>query len=155
MGVFYYVPLIYEGGPKIEFIYKKTLCIYSYMFKAHSPSKYPLFDVIYLLRVFSLLKMLFELIDFDVFNSFAIFCFTSSTLTKHFPLRTFFIWENKKIVRMTYSPDLTQNKIGWIGRVTNAGHAVFGQKLLNILCSKTRCAHKSPIMKWANTLEES
>ena len=30
--------------------------------------------------------------------------------------------------------------------------AVFGQKLLNTQCGAGRCAHKSPIIKWANVL---
>ena len=46
---------MYEGEPpqgNPEFIYKK-LCIYSYMFKFQSPSKYSSFDAIYLSRYFS------------------------------------------------------------------------------------------------------
>ena len=42
-----------------------------------------------------------------------------------------------------------------IGRVGHRGHAVFGQKLLTTQHSVVRCAHKSPFMKWANTLKES
>ena len=34
-------------------------------------------------------------------------------------------------------------------------HAVFAQKLLNTQRGVGRCAHKSPIMKWANALKES
>ena len=34
-------------------------------------------------------------------------------------------------------------------------HAVFGQKLLNTQHGVGRCAHKSPIMKWANVMKES
>ena len=34
----------------------------------------------------------------------------------------------------------------------HGGHAVFGQKLLNIQGSVGRCTHKSPIMKRANVL---
>ena len=37
-------------APKMEFI--KKMCIYSYMFKLQSPSKYPPFDAIYLSRRF-------------------------------------------------------------------------------------------------------
>ena len=36
------------------------------------------------------------------------------------------------------------------GRAWGGGHAFFDQKLLNTQCSVGRCAHKSPIMKWAN-----
>ena len=53
----------------------------------------------------------------------------------------FFSWGNKNKV--------ARGKIDWIGRVENRAHAVFGQTLLGLR------AHKSPIMKWANTLKES
>ena len=44
---------IQRGDPKnMEFIYK-TLCIYSYMFKLQSPSKYSAFDVKQLLGHFT------------------------------------------------------------------------------------------------------
>ena len=39
--------------------------------------------------------------------------------------------------------------------VGHGGHAVFGQKLLNIQSGVGRYACKSPIMKWANLLKES
>ena len=57
-----------RGDPyKMEFIYKK-LCMYSYMFKLESPSKYSPFDAIHLLKhFFPLLKTVFELVDFDAF----------------------------------------------------------------------------------------
>ena len=71
------------------------------------------------------------------------FCFTSFTLAKCFPLRTFFIWEPKIVA---------QGEIEWIGRVGHGGHAVFGQTLLNTQCSVNRHTHKSPIVKWANAL---
>ena len=78
-----------------EFIYKK-LYIYSYMFELQSPSKYSPFDAIHLSRCFCPLhKTVFELINLMPFSA-AIFCFTTSTSAKHFPLRTFFIWGNKK-----------------------------------------------------------
>ena len=50
-----------------------------------------------------------------------------------------------------------QNKSGryQVNREGGAwGHAVFGQKLLNIQCGVGRCTHKSP-KKWANVLKES
>ena len=37
----------------------------------------------------------------------------------------------------------------------HGGDVLFGQKLLNTQHSVGRCAHKSPIMKWANALKES
>ena len=50
---------------KVEFIYRK-LCIYSYMLKFQAPSIYSPFDAIHLLRLFSpLLKIVFELLNFD------------------------------------------------------------------------------------------
>ena len=76
----------------------------------------------------------------------AIFCFTSFTSAKRFSLRTFFHWGNKK------------SRLGWdrVNRKGGAGgHAVFVQKLLNTQRDVGRCAGKSPIMKWANTLKES
>ena len=65
------------------------------------------------------------------------FCFIFCTLAKRFPLRTSFISENKKV---------SWGEIGWIGKVGHSGHAVFGQKMLNIQHSVGRCACKSPIM---------
>ena len=72
-------------------------------------------------------------------------CFPSSTLAKHFPLRTFFIQGSKK--------NVTWDKITWIGRVGYGGHAVLSQKLLNTQHRVGRCTYKSPIMKWANMFE--
>ena len=74
------------------------------------------------------------------------FTFSTSLLVKHFPLRTFFTWGNKKIVAW--------GEIRWIGRVGHWGHAIFGQKLPNTQCSVGRCTGKSPTAKWANTLKE-
>ena len=48
----------------MKFIYKKV-CIYCYMFKPQSISKYSLFDAIK--SFFPLLKIVFELVDFDAF----------------------------------------------------------------------------------------
>ena len=45
---------------------------------------------------------------------------------------------------------MARDEIGWIGRV---GQAAFGQKLLNTQRCVGRCACKSPIMKWANSLK--
>ena len=77
-----------------------------------------------------------------LFSSSAVFCFTSSTSAKHFPLRTFFIRGNKQ----TNKSDLEKD---WVNREEgHRGHVVFGQKLLNTPCGVDRCAHKLPIMKW-------
>ena len=61
-------------------------------------------------------------------------------------------------ISKTFPFDRKKNKvpwgeIGWIRRVGHGGHAVFHQKLLNTQRSVGRCACKSPIMKWANTLK--
>ena len=54
------------------------------------------------------------------FSASVIFCFTSSTSAKHFPLRTFFIWGNKK--KCPLGRD-------WVNRESGAwGHAVFWLK---------------------------
>ena len=88
---------IKEGNQKEpEFIYKK-LCIYSYLFKPQPPSKYSPCDAIHLSRhFFHCSKQFFNLLILVPFSASAIFCFTSFTSAKHFPLRIFFIWRNKK-----------------------------------------------------------
>ena len=80
----------YKGGiPQMEFIYKK-LHIYPYMFKLQSPSKYSPFDTIYLSSCFfHCWKQFLNSLILMPFNASAIFCFTPSTLAKHFPLRIF------------------------------------------------------------------
>ena len=134
------------GDPKMEFTYKK-LCIYSYMFKLQSPSNYSPFDAIQLLKFFFYCSEQFsDPSILKLFSASAIFCFTSSTSTKRFPLRTFFISGNKNIA---------WGEIVWIGRVGHRGHAIFGQKLLNTQHSLGRCTCKLPIVKWANTWKES
>ena len=99
-----------RGTPKkLEFFYKK-LCIYSYMFKLQSPSKYSRFDAIHLLRLFfPLLKTVFKHFDFDAF--LLPFFPTSPTSVKHFSLRTFFIWGNKKKSHQV-----------WLGDLERVGH---------------------------------
>ena len=73
------------------------MCIYSCMFKLQSSLKYFPFDAIHLLRrLFHCSKQLLNLsILMLKFTASDVFCFTSSTLAKHFPLRTFFIRGNK------------------------------------------------------------
>ena len=97
-------------------------------------------------NIISTVQNSFELIDFDTLGASAIFCYTSSTSTKHFPLRTFFLWGNKKRV--------ARGETGWMGWGAQ-GHDVFGQKLLNPQCGVSRCTPKSPIMKGAEMLKES
>ena len=85
-----------RGDPyKMEFIYKK-LCMYSYMFKLESPSKYSPFDAIHLFRLSSHCPRQFLVHWFWCLLVLLPFCFTSSTSAKRLPLGTFFIWGNKK-----------------------------------------------------------
>ena len=73
------------------------------------------------------------------------FCFPSSTLVKHLPLRAFFVRGNK-----TSLP----SQIRWIGRVGHGGHDLLVKNCW-VFSSVDRWAGKSPVMKWANTLKES
>ena len=75
------------------------------------------------------------------FSASAVFCFTSSTSAKCFPLRKFFIRGKQKKV--------SQGEIKWTGRMGHGDHAIFGQKLLNTQCGVGRYTCKSPIMQWA------
>ena len=96
--------------------------------------------------VFPLLKRVLNSLILMPFSAYAIFCFTSSTLAKHLPLKTFFIWGNKKKV----------TGWDWVNReLGHGGHAIFGQKLMNTQHTVSQCTHKSPIVKWANALKES
>ena len=132
----------------MELIYKK-LCIYSYMFKPQSPSKYSPLDAMHLLKhFFPLLKTGFELIHFDAFQCLCHFLVHLFYTGKMIPFKDFFFIRGNKIKG-------TLGETGGIGRVGHGGHAVFGQKLLNTQCGVSRCAHESPIVKWANTLKES
>ena len=135
------------GDPKyLGFIYKK-LWIYSYMFKLQSPSKYSPFDVIHLLRCsFHCSKQFLNSSILMPFRASAIF-FVSPFSGKCFPLRTFFIRGNKKKV--------TWGKIGWIGRVGQRGHVIFGQKLLNTQCGQVLIYHPlwNGQMCWKNLLK--
>ena len=82
----------YKGGPKTpQNLFVKN-CVYSYMFKLQSPSMYSPFDAIHLLRwFFYCSKQFLNLSILMPFSASALFCFTSSTSTKHFPLRAFFM----------------------------------------------------------------
>ena len=72
--------------------------------------------------------------------------FHLSHISKSFLFETFFSQETKK---ESLGPDRLNREGGvW-------GHAIFGQKLLNTHRGVGRCAHKSPIMTWANALKES
>ena len=62
-----YVCIYSRGNPKNWNLFILKLCIYFYIFILQKTSKYSPFDAIHLLRLFLLLKTVFELIDFDVF----------------------------------------------------------------------------------------
>ena len=108
------------------------------MFKLKSSSKNSPFDTIHLLRYFfHCSKQFLNSFIFIPFSASAIFCFTTSTLAKWFPLKTSFIQGNKK------------SHWGWDWMNRSEGnwcHAVFGQKLLNTQSGVGRWAHKSPEM---------
>ena len=130
------------GSPQMEFTYKN--CVFILIFKLQSPSKYSPFVAIHwiLLQYFwthpfwCLLVLLpFFVSPLPHWQNISFWGIFSS-------------WETNKIKSC-----LVWDK--WIRRVGHRGHAVFGQKLLNTKCSGGRCAHKLPIMKWANVLKES
>ena len=73
--------------------------------------------------IFPLLKTVLNLLILIPFRASAIFCFTSSTSAKCFPLRTFFICENEQT-----NTNVTWGQIGWIGKVGHVHQYVFGQK---------------------------
>ena len=88
-----YLNIIMGSDPKMEFNCKEV-CIYSYMFKLPSPSKYsPLMQYTYQ-EVVSTAQKFLNLSILIHFCVSAVFCFTSSTSAKYFPLKTFFIQGN-------------------------------------------------------------
>ena len=111
----------------------------SYMFKLQSPSKYSPCSARQLLRLFSTAQNSFWIHQFWCLLMFLPFLFHLFHVGKTVSLRTFFIWGNNIKV--------SQGKIKHIGRVGHAGHASFGQKLLNSQRGVGRCTYKSPIMK--------
>ena len=121
---------------------KKTIkkCVFFHVYISATFKALHLMQYIY--QDFSALLKVFKLNQFLCLLKGAsdIFCFTSSTSAKSFPLRTFFQPGKQKVT-------LAVNRVGGAG-----GHTIFGQKLVNIQLLVGRCARKSPIMKWANTL---
>ena len=120
------------------------MCAYFYMFKFQSPSKYSPFDVIHILRCFFHCSKQFWTCWFWCLLVLLPFLFHLFHISKMFPFEDFISSEKQKKV--------TQDKIGWIGRVKHRGLAVFGQKRLNTQFSMGRCTCKSPIVKRANVL---
>ena len=111
-----------RGTPKTQNLYKK-LCIYSYMFKLQSPSKYSSFDAIQLSRhFFHCSKQFLNSLILMSFHASAIFfCLFVSPLLhwQNVFLWGLFHWGNRKVAL---------GNIGWIGRVGHRGHAVFSKK---------------------------
>ena len=118
------------------------------MFKLQSLSKYSPFDAIHLSRCFSTSR-----------NSFWTRWFWCLLVLLPFFVSPLPHWQNVSLWGLFSSRKtkkiVTWGKIGWIQRVRHGGHAIFCQKWLNTQHSVGRCARKSPIMKWANTLKES
>ena len=115
------------------------------MFKLQLSSKYSPFDAIHLSRCFSTAQNRF--LNFSIlmpFSTSALFCFTSPTLAKCFPLRTFLSRETQKSHWAEFKR---------IRRVGHGGHDVFGQKVLNTQHGVGRCTPKSSIMKWVTVLK--
>ena len=111
-----------RGDPKPQkFIYKKCVFTYSYMCKLQSLSEYSPCDAIYLSRhFFHCSKQFLNSSNLMPFSPSAIFCFTSSTLAKGFPLRTFFIWGHKR----------SCSEQDWVnGEGGDGGHAIFRSKI--------------------------
>ena len=120
------------------------------MFKLQSPSKYSPLDAIHLIEIFFHCSQQF--LNSSILMSFsasAIFCFTSSTSAKHFPLRTFFIPGNKQ------KNKVTRGGIRWTLMPPEGGTQQSGHFLSKTAEHSAWCAHKSPLMKWANALKES
>ena len=86
-----------RGDPPKHRIYLQKFCIYSYRLEIQSSSKYSAFDAIHLSRhFFHCSEQFLNSLHLMPVSASAVFCFTSSTLAICFPLRTFFIWGNKK-----------------------------------------------------------
>ena len=81
--------------------------------------------------IFPLLKTVLNSLILIPFRASAIFCFTSSTSAKCFPLRIFFSWRNKKVA---------WGKIRWIGRGGPGDQAFFWSKTAqySVQCGQVR-----------------
>ena len=129
-----------RGNPKKAGIYFLKIVYLFLMFKLQSPSKYSPFDTRHLSRhFFHCSKQFLNLLILMAFSASAIFCFTSSTLAKHFPLRMFFFWGNKP------KKKVAQGKIRWMEGWGGEVMPFFGQKLLNtsMVCEGVLVNHPS------------
>ena len=134
--MFHIIGIIWGGAPQKppEFI-KNFVCILTCLSFTHLQSTLHLMQYTFQ-DVFSTAQNSFWTCPFGCLVVLLQFFFTSSTLAKHFPLRTFFIQGYKK---------KSLGEIWWIERVGHRGHAIFGQKLLNTQYCVGRCICKSPI----------
>ena len=109
------------------------MCVYSYMFKLQSPSKYSSFDAIHLSRLFFMAQ-----------NSF-------------WTCRLWWLLPFFSPLSNLQNVSLWQLFFIQINRQKHAvlSQAVFCQKLLNTQHRVGKCTGKSSIMKWANVLKES
>ena len=117
------------------------MCIYSYISKLQSSSEcFP-----------------FEAIHISIFFSTAHNSFWTGWFWCLLVLLPFFVssFPHQNIFHPGKQKKKSRGEIGCIGRVGHGGHAILGQKLLNIQHSVGRCTCKSPIMKWANAFKES
>ena len=127
---------IYGGAEKWNLFTK--MCIYYYMCKLQSPSKYSPFDAIHLSRLFFIAQN----------------CFWTHWFWYLLVLLLFFVLplphqQNIYIWGLCSRWDQVNRK----GGAWESWH--FWSKLLNSQHSVGRCRYKSPIMKWANVLKES
>ena len=88
----------YKVEPKInqEFTYKNCVFILTCLNFSHLQSTLHLMQYTYRDTFFHCSKQFLNSSILIPFSASAVFCFTSTTLAKHFPLRTFFIQGNKK-----------------------------------------------------------
>ena len=116
------------------------MCIYSYMFKLQSPSKYSPFDAIHLSRHFSTAqKQCLNLLILMPFSASATFLFHLFHISKMFPFEVFF-HQRKQINKKSSSVwDQVNREWGaW-------GHALFGQNcwVLSMVWAGTLVNHPS------------
>ena len=135
------------GNPKTWKLFIKYCVFVLTCFKLQSPSKHSPFDAVPLGRhFFHCLKQFLNLSILMPFSASAAFFYHLCHIGKTFPFEefVFICWEKSHFRR-----------VGWIRMVGHKGNSLFGQKLLNTQHGVGRCAHKSPIRKWANMLKES
>ena len=113
--IFTYWDIFHEGRPrKLEFIYKKCVFILTCLNFDSA------FDATHLSRHFCCCSKVFKLIDFDAFYCVCCFLFHLFHIGKTFPFEYFLhLGHLQKLLGV-------KGDIGWIGRVGQRGHAVFG-----------------------------